>query len=366
MLIRVASHHERIWGKDALYSTHCDLFPENGEVQAHQLLIVGRIARQFGCCGYWSKTNTHLKRNCASYISQIITGFMATAYITLLMVIIHYLFDHEETQNPVDRVIIDGAARLWRLFISNRNKPSKEWSKVIESAVLMFSDQQLVTGIGVLVSGYSQIPCALSTYHWQIVVYLAWFSSLTHLTTLTALRSFFRRQPILAYWRIVFMGCTIILLATALGPTGYISQNFDPAMPALCLFSQSGYDQASMSPSLNAINDQDYPMQSFNWLFILVSVLFLLVSYVSRVINLFVITSSAAERYMRILPGDFWKEIVLGCLELSKSSDRTILRSFWSYLAIIMMAIYVIMKVFFELGQSMLWEVSGQSSCCHA
>ena len=90
---------------------------------------------------------------------------MATAYITLMMVIVHYLFDHHKTTNAVDRVVIDGAGKLWNALISNPLKPLKKWSEAIEAAVLMFSDQQLVTGIGILVSGYTQINCALSTYH---------------------------------------------------------------------------------------------------------------------------------------------------------------------------------------------------------
>jgi hypothetical protein len=165
---------------------------------------------------------------------------MATAYITLMMVIVHYLFDSDEISNPVDRVVIDGAGKLWKALISDRSKPLEKWSEAIEAAVLMFSDQQLVTGIGILVSGYTQINCALSTYHWQIVVYLAWFSSLTHLTTLTALRAFFRDQLTLAYRRVFFMGCTIVLLATALAPTGYVlaavAVDFDSETPISRLY----------------------------------------------------------------------------------------------------------------------------------
>lgn len=66
---------------------------------------------------------------------------MATAYITLGVAIIYYLFDYEHTGNRVDRVIIDGAAKLWKPLISDRAKPSRNWSTAIESAVLMFSDQ---------------------------------------------------------------------------------------------------------------------------------------------------------------------------------------------------------------------------------
>jgi hypothetical protein len=198
---------------------------------------------------------------------------MATAYITLMMVIVHYLFDHDETSNPVDRVVIDGAGKLWKALISDRSKPLEKWTEAIEAAVLMFSDQQLVTGIGILVSGYTQINCALSTYHWQIVVYLAWFSSLTHLTTLTALRAFFRDQLTLAYWRVFFMGCTIVLLAAALAPTGYVlaavAVDFDsetPISPPIsCLFSTAKFNEAYEAPEGN-VN-----LENFNSLFIFVS-----------------------------------------------------------------------------------------------
>lgn len=81
-----------------------------------------------------------------------------------MLVIVHYLFDHDVTSNPVDRVVIDGAKKLWKNRINHLSKSSAEWTKAIEAAVLMFSDQQLVTGIGILASGYSQINCALSTY----------------------------------------------------------------------------------------------------------------------------------------------------------------------------------------------------------
>lgn len=88
----------------------------------------------------------------------------------------------EEFMNRIDRAIAD---TLWR---KDRSKPSEAWKSTLRSAVLMFSDQQLVTGIALLASGYAQLPYGLASYYWQIIIYLAWFSSLTHLTTLTFLR----------------------------------------------------------------------------------------------------------------------------------------------------------------------------------
>ena len=309
---------------------------------------------------------------------------MATAYITLGVVVICYIFDHESTLNPVDRAIIDGAAKLWKYLIGNCTKPSQngrdaiesagrtkkqaqKWKNAIDSSVLMFSDQQLITGIGILVSGYTQITCSLSTYHWQVVVYLAWFSSLTHLTTLTALRAFFRKQPMLAYWRAFFMGCTIVLLGTALAPTGYVSQNANQkialAVPALCLFSTAGYNEASSSLSIGEV-DSSVSLEPFNSLFISTSLMFLVVSYTSRVVSLFKHTSDIAREQLRIRPGNRLKRLILLILKRSDDSKWAIFSKLWIMLAIVMTTIYVLLKVVFEIGQSMLWEVSTEVVSC--
>lgn len=57
------------------------------------------------------------------------------------------------------------------------------------------SDLQILTGISILISGYAQLECGLSCYHWQVLVYLAWFSSLTHLSCLTLLRNYLCQSP---------------------------------------------------------------------------------------------------------------------------------------------------------------------------
>jgi hypothetical protein len=60
--------------------------------------------------------------------------------------------------------------------------------------VLLFSDIQIVTSLTILSAGYSQLHCGISSYDWQILVYTAWFSSVTHLTTLTVIWHWFRRK----------------------------------------------------------------------------------------------------------------------------------------------------------------------------
>ena len=296
---------------------------------------------------------------------------MATAYITLMMVLVHYLLDQDHTPNPVDRVIIDWVARVWKVLIKDQPETSYKWNKAIEDAVLMFSDQQLITGIGILVSGYTQIECSLSIYHWEMVAYLAWFSSLTHLTTLTAIRMFFRKQPTLAYWRVILMGCTIVLLAASLIPTGFVAEDSDfywmgipplanpvLAVPVLCLFDPTKFQRAYRTFLNESSNQAVETLQPFNWLFIVASLLFLFISYTSRVISLFTPTARFAQYALRTMPGYKLKWLVFRIRGKSKGSKQLIARKAWAAISHLMMIIYVVLKVTFDLGQSMLWEAS--------
>ncbi|KAK1656842.1 hypothetical protein BDP55DRAFT_639266 [Colletotrichum godetiae] len=63
----------------------------------------------------------------------------------------------------------------------------------------------------------------MSAYHWQIICYLAWFSSITHVACLSALRTYFFQHRTERNYR---LGLIVILLAgliTALIPTGYFN-----------------------------------------------------------------------------------------------------------------------------------------------
>ncbi len=117
--------------------------------------------------------------------------------------------------------------------------------------VLMFSDQQAVTGIALLGSGYAQLNTGIGidSYHWQIMIYLVWFSSLTHLTILTVLRQYFLTNPAARVGRLVLMLVTVIMLGVALLPTGdypwftgdgYFTIKTPAAVPALCYFQRFG------------------------------------------------------------------------------------------------------------------------------
>ena len=100
----------------------------------------------------------------------------------------------------------------------------------------LVSDQQIVTGLSILAAGYAK-RCTINVYHWQVVVYLAWMSSGTHLITLSVLRTYLREQHVLRVVRIFGMLILFFMLCIAIVPTG--SQTYYSIISGYLLFETS-------------------------------------------------------------------------------------------------------------------------------
>ncbi|KAF4482896.1 hypothetical protein CGGC5_v009641 [Colletotrichum fructicola Nara gc5] len=89
--------------------------------------------------------------------------------------------------------------------------------------ILSLADAQLITGISILVSAYWSLKHGpgLSAYHWETAVYLAWFSSVTHLSALTFLRTYLAKHPKGRLCRLIFMFILLVLLFVGIIPTGH-------------------------------------------------------------------------------------------------------------------------------------------------
>ena len=236
------------------------------------------------------------------------------------------------------------------------SKPSAKWSIALQNAVLIFSDLQVVTGISILVSGYSQLACGLATYRWLITVDLAWFSSVTHLTTLTCLRRYFQERPGLKVWRMVCMGVTAMLLGCALGTTGYLGGNGSTGaivpltFPAWCL-----YHPDLMSKYSNRSNI--FP-PTYDHLDVAIAMIILSVSYLTRFVRMLPSVSNGIPKPFRtrlsnILKG--WLNIQ-GARFLRSSARWN--KTLWSLAHIFVLSIYCMLEAAAGLYGSMLWEVS--------
>lgn len=103
--------------------------------------------------------------------------------------------------------------------------------------ILAMSDQQLVTGLAILISGVSN-QYKITNYEFQVILGLAWFSTTTHLATLSALREFFRARKPLCHIRVFGMIMILILLIYAFFLTNLDS--FDETVPIQCVFLYEG------------------------------------------------------------------------------------------------------------------------------
>ncbi|KAL3434218.1 hypothetical protein BDV09DRAFT_204893 [Aspergillus tetrazonus] len=192
----------------------------------------------------------------------VVIGYVGAAGITVVLIIFHFLVAYEPgldpfrdennagyrsvpfRPNPVDLMILRFIKWPFKRFKGFRGSNPSSWSyfntPLTRQSILAMSDLQLATGTAILISGYAQLRCGLSSYHWLVITRLAWFSSLTHLSCLTFLRNYLYKQKSQRQWRLVFMLVLVIMLITAMVPTGGYMWNYAiSVMPgyAICLFS---------------------------------------------------------------------------------------------------------------------------------
>lgn len=175
----------------------------------------------------------------SSDMRQVLAAFALTALITFGAILIGYFSNSlpEEHLSSLDFAVIDwfSASPLGRslsylrsnfvpllrkclLMKSPRHrKPLTKQRREVafEKFVLALSDQQLVTGIAILVAIFSN-HCRTSVYELDIAISLAWFSSTTHLGTLDVLHRYFRQNIVVRNWRMVGMVGVLILLIPGL------------------------------------------------------------------------------------------------------------------------------------------------------
>ena len=277
---------------------------------------------------------------------------MATAYFTVVLIILLYLLDYFEAPylNKIDRGLATYVRRKLRL------KRTDVWAPTIRKGIMMISDQQLITGIAILAGAYSQLRCGkISAYHWQLIVYLAWFSSLTHLTTLTVLRQYFREHPTIRAWRVGLMLIVALLLGVALLPTGrgdwnYMDNdifdggalmeqsNFAGGVPALCAFRDLGPDKYEPTTTSTMA----------------MSLFVLFTSYTSRIVKLFPHTDAFAQKWLRTKPGGIMKRALD---RIHKRGDSEGAVRVWRLAHLLLLSLYLIFRAMFDIFGSMLWEV---------
>lgn len=278
-----------------------------------------------------------------SDMQQLAIGFSAAAYITFILVVIYFLFGYVDP--PFSNVVDQGCIRLvWR---KSKKRPSRVWEPFLRKAILIYSDTQLVMGLAILGSLFPQLTALLPSYYWQIGVYLAWFSSHTHLTSITVLRQFFRDHPPIRAWRVIIMIAMVVLLAVALLPTGdsywIVDEkgHFIGGVPAICHFRR-----LTDPTDFSVLQNQGFTM--------LISLLILFFGYLTRILKLSARATNTLQIWLRVKPGKLVKKGLDACY--MRLLGQTPMKR-WYVPYVMLESILILGRATYDAYESMLWEV---------
>ncbi|KAF4953942.1 hypothetical protein FGADI_5591, partial [Fusarium gaditjirri] len=178
----------------------------------------------------------------------VLAAFFVTAALTIIAVVFGYLTGSLDGDflNDLDHIVIAGAKRLGNKIrrkspvhegLESSQKSNEARKEAIQQFILTLSDQQLVTGLAILICGVINQK-SLSTFEFSVMLSLAWFSSTTHLATLDALRTYLKTHGVIRHVRVFGMVCVLIFLSYAFAIT-IKTFGFDPTIPVQCVFSST-------------------------------------------------------------------------------------------------------------------------------
>jgi len=118
--------------------------------------------------------------------------------------------------------------------ISTQTPTQRSHSRVLVRFLKMLSDQQLITGISILIAALSS-RCAIHRYEWHIVTSLAYFSVATHTMSLDVLRDHLAQHTWVRYCRVCFTLLFVVFFSFAfvvdqVKPSGSESQTMQCAL----------------------------------------------------------------------------------------------------------------------------------------
>ncbi|KAL8872962.1 MAG: hypothetical protein Q9174_001496, partial [Haloplaca sp. 1 TL-2023] len=281
----------------------------------------------------------------------VLIAFMATAYLTLLMVILYYLkgwFGRSQL-NEFDVGIL-----VW-IQRKSRWNAAFAWKPTFCKAILLLSDQQLVTGIATLAAANSQLRCGLPAYDWQIIIYLAWFSSLTHLATLTALREYFRTHTQIRTSRVCLMCLVAFPLAVALLPTsqedwglsfkglsrtaeyGKLYTAYYGSVPAICYF--------------HTLTPGHFRTDPTAMITMSASLIILAWGYITKIVKLYPTLAVSTRKWLREKPGNVAKKLLDGLHRRSNTRRKS---RWWRTMYVATLALFLVLRILWLIF-ALLW-----------
>lgn len=154
---------------------------------------------------------------------QFLTSYFASAVFAVVAIVLAYITDSLPLWylTSLDRRLITHTRNKLPFFspwieATSRDKRVDGFARFAWA----LSDQQLVTGLALLISAFINTIQA-TNFEFGIIVALAWFSSTTHLATLNMLKDYFVQRRVIRKYRIAGMIMILISLSFA-----FISSTF--------------------------------------------------------------------------------------------------------------------------------------------
>lgn len=120
----------------------------------------------------------------------------------------------------------------------------KTESKVIRKLLLSFSDQQIITGIGIQCVALAKMK-SMVPYHFFIVWMLSLLSTATHIGTILALVNDFKRDWVLRWLRQFFMFVNLTLsMASGIFILESVMKDLQPTLPIACVWDVQDHSAA--------------------------------------------------------------------------------------------------------------------------
>ena len=189
----------------------------------------------------------------------VLSAFITSAGLSLIVLfagtVIKHLPERHEKKTGADNRQFSQSTAVTSALQKNRTDPAKAttnvprkghrwiqvtedtreyWLTIIEKFMLSLSDQQLVTGIAILATGF--LKCDITAYHFSLVSDLAWLSSNAHMVSLRFLNLYLRKYAAARIWRICLMFCMYILLMATLILENNSGWYDNLAFPAQCYY----------------------------------------------------------------------------------------------------------------------------------
>ncbi|KAI1277632.1 hypothetical protein F5Y07DRAFT_81395 [Xylaria sp. FL0933] len=327
----------------------------------------------------------------------VLIGFLGTGFFALALAAIHYALAYDPARDPFEQgaVVkwwkpnpIDVIFLKWLHGLPGIRSLAARFSRlgnVFDEAILQLCDIQIATGVAVLLSGFIGLKCDISTYHWQTILSVAWFASVTHLSGLSVLRSHLHADAWRRNIRVGLMTALLILWIIAAVPSSFFDWTspswpidvviIGPGDPAIC-FINIGFGDRIFQNRLQTVCESQSDiacLSSYQWTSspsfqnLLLSLLLITFSFFVRVIKLYEPLSRFARQNVRTsLSQKFQSSILARSITLTESiqAGNSLIRpslfgtlALRTFLVDSLLGSFVFLRVLLDLFQSTLAEI---------